>query len=121
VYRHFPQSRFPNLRVVIHGCDYSPPRSLSGPHTRRLRYARGWTGEPLRSKGFTSNAEGLKVIAALVDRLNAMTKGLCADYGPRAIHADLRGSVPPGEWADELHPSNVGYHAAAARLRSYFA
>jgi hypothetical protein len=116
---HF-HHRFPELKVVIQGYDYSPTRSVGGPDRNRPVWARDWTGEPLREKGFPNNAEATKVVAALIDRLNAMTKTVCQAYGARAVHADLRGSVGGNQWIDELHPSNEGFGAAAARLRQYF-
>ncbi len=118
VERHFPERHFPDLRVVIHGYDHAPTRSLPAGDPDRPIWARDWTGTPLGNLGFPDNAAASRVVAAVVDRVNALTARVCAAY-PRAVFADLRGSVPAGEWADELHPTSAGFAAAARRLRIY--
>lgn len=118
VERSFPERHFPELRIVIHGYDHAPTRSLPAGDPDRPLWARDWTGAPLRDLGFPDNAWASRVVAAVVDRVNALTARVCAAY-PRAVFADLRGAVPPSEWADELHPTTSGFAAAARRLRRY--
>lgn len=113
----FPARHFPDLRVVIHGYDRAPTRSLPAGDPDRPVWARDWTGAPLAALGFPDNAAGSRVVAAVVDRVNLLTARVCAAF-PRAVFADLRGSVPAGEWADELHPTTAGFKAAARRLRA---
>lgn len=115
----FPPSRFPHLKVVIHGYDYSPTRGVPTPDPHRPSYARDWTGEPLRRLDFPNNQEASKVVAALIDRLHATTARACAGR-PQAVHADLRGTVPASEWADELHPTGVGFAHATDKLRTRY-
>ncbi len=117
VERHFPEQHFPELRVVIHGYDHAPTRSLPDGDPDRPVWARDWTGTPLGRLGFPNNAAASRVVAAVVDHVNELTARRCAAC-PRAVFADLRGSVPTGEWADELHPTSVGFAAAAGRLRA---
>lgn len=114
----FPASAFPDLKVVLHGYDHSPVRSVPNGDPNRPIWARDWTGEPLRGLGFPDNAIASEVVAAIVDRTNEMTARVC-NANPRAVHADLRGSVPAHQWADELHPTDEGFAAATAKLRSF--
>lgn len=114
----FPRDTFADLRVVIHGYDYSPTRGVPAGDPRRPIWARDWTGEPLSQLGFPSNEVASRVVGALIDRLNGLTERVCASF-PRAVFADLRGSVGAGAWADELHPSNAGFAMAAEKLRSF--
>jgi hypothetical protein len=114
----FPASAFPDLKVVIHGYDHSPVRGVPNGDPRRPAYARDWTGEPLSRLGFPSNAIASEVVAALIDRTNEMTARVCG-ANPRAVHADLRGSVPADQWADELHPTDEGFAAATRKLRGF--
>jgi len=114
----FPAHVFPDLKLVIHGYDYSPVRGVPNGDPRRPAYARDWTGEPLRQLGFPDNAIAGRVVAALIDRTNEMTARVCG-ANPRAVHADLRGSVPAHQWADELHPTNEGFAAATRKLRRF--
>lgn len=114
----FPIQSFPDLKVVIHGYDYSPTRGVPAGDPNRPSYARDWTGEPLAALGFPDNAIASQVVVALIDRLNEMTRTVCRAY-PRAVHADLRNSVSQGQWADELHPNNTGFASATAKLRTF--
>ncbi len=114
----FPASAFPDLKLVIHGYDYSPVRGVPNGDPNRPAYARDWTGEPLSQLGFPDNAVASEVVAALIDRTNEMTARVCG-ANPRAVYADLRGSVPAHQWADELHPTDEGFAAATDKLRSF--
>ena len=114
----FPASAFPDLRVVIHGYDYSPVRGVPRGDPRRPSYARDWTSEPLSQLGFPDNKTASEVITALIDRLNDLTARVCGSFS-RAVFADLRGAVPANQWADELHPTNVGFAAATHKLRTF--
>jgi hypothetical protein len=112
----FPASRFPNLKVILHGYDRVPTRGVPDGDPKRPSYARDWTGEPLSKLGFPDNAIASKVVAALIDRLNEVTKRVC-DANLRARYADLRGTVPANQWNDELHPKSAGFAKAAAALK----
>ena len=114
----FPASKYPELRVVMHGYDYSPTRGVPKSDKKRPFWARDWTGEPLRNLGFPSNEKASEVIAELIDRLNSLTATTAAAYG-RAVYCNLRSSVRKDEWADELHPTDKGFKAAAKKLRSF--
>lgn len=114
--REFSVARFPNLKVVLHAYDYSPTRGVPNGDDDRPSYARDWTGEPLTNLGFPDNHTASKMVVALIDRLNTLTETVCKAY-PRARYADLRGSVPAGQWKDELHPTNAGFGKAAAALQ----
>jgi hypothetical protein len=114
----FPALAFPDLRVVIHGYDYSPVRGVPSGDPHRPSYARDWTGEPLSQLGFPDNNIASGVVAALIDRLNDLTARVCGAFS-RAVFADLRGAVPASHWADELHPTDAGFAAATQKLRTY--
>jgi hypothetical protein len=115
--REFPAPSFPDLKVILHGYDRVPTRGVPDGDDNRPFYARDWTSEPLSKLGFPDNATASKVVAALIDRLNALTARVCQAYA-RAFHADLRGTVPVGQWNDELHPTNAGFKMAAAKLKT---
>lgn len=110
---------YPNLKIYIHGYDYVRVRSLPIKDPHRKPWAANWTGDPLRAKGFIDNEIGSSVIKALINRLNTITKDVCAAYPDRAVYVDLRGSVPPNEWADELHATSGGFQKAAQAFSKY--
>jgi hypothetical protein len=114
----FPALAYPQLRIYIHGYDYPPVRSLPNGDPHRPFWARNWTGDPLKAKGFTDNAFASAVVRALLDRLNSLTERVCRDYS-RGVYVNLRHSIPPDQWADELHASSEGYGFAAARFLNF--
>lgn len=119
VEQRFPALAFPDLKVYLHGYDYVRVRSLPNGDPHRKPWAVNWTGDPLKARGFTDNAVGTEVIGALIDRLNDTTQAVCSEYPQRAVYVDLRGSVPPQEWADELHATSAGFREAAKRFRQF--
>jgi hypothetical protein len=119
VEERFEIAAYPELKIYIHGYDYVQVRSLPNKDPDRKPWAENWTGDPLRAKGFLDNETGSSVIRALINRLNITTKKVCSAYPDRAVYVDLRGSVPPNEWADELHATSVGFHKAAQAFISY--
>jgi hypothetical protein len=115
---HFEILAYPNLRVFFQNYDYVLVRSLPKKDPDRKPWAANWTGDPLRSKGFTDNETGSAVIRALIDRLNETTQKVCREYPDRAVFVDLRNSVPRNEWADELHATSNGFaHAAECFMK----
>jgi hypothetical protein len=117
VEERFAALAYPDLKIYLHGYDYVLVRSLPNGDPHRKPWAVNWTGDPLKARGFTDNAVGSAVMAALIDRLNETTKKVCDEYPDRAVYVDLRGSVAPHEWADELHATSDGFREAAKRFR----
>lgn len=119
VMRDYETLAFPDLKVFLHGYDYVQVRSLPDGDPRRPPWAANWTGDPLRSRNFVDNKTGSAVIRALIDRLNETTKAVCNEekYRDRAVHVDLRGTIPSDEWADELHAQSQGFRKAALKFK----
>jgi hypothetical protein len=111
----FPVLAYPRLKIYIHGYDYVQVRSLPDGDPHKPVWAQNWTGDPLKAKGFTDNAFGSAVLRELLDRLNSLSERVCGDYG-RGVYVNLRQSIRPDQWADELHATSEGYAAAASRF-----
>ncbi|MEB3322748.1 MAG: hypothetical protein VKI81_07975 [Synechococcaceae cyanobacterium] len=119
VEERFPRSTYPQLKIYLHGYDYVRVRSLPDGDPQPMPWAAEWTGGPLRAKGFTDNDRGSAVIRVLIDRLNAVTEAVCAEHPERGVYVDLRRSVPPDQWIDELHATSSGFRSAAERFRTF--
>jgi hypothetical protein len=117
--KHFEILAFPDLKVYIHGYDYVQVRSLPNGDPKRKFWAANWTGDPLKARGFIDNKTGSAVMQALMDRLNETTQKVCDAYPDRAVYVNLRGAVPPDQWADELHASSAGFSKAATVFRTH--
>jgi hypothetical protein len=110
----FPLKAFPQLKVYIHGYDYVQVKSLQERNSSRP-YPPNWTGDPLRVHKFPDNATGSALLRILIDKLNAITKKVC-DENPRGVYIDLRGTVLPTQWEDELHPTSQGFKSASKQF-----
>ena len=108
----FPFLAFPQLKVYIHGYDYVQVKSLPVKNPSKPFWAVNWTGDPLRAHFFPDNATGSALIRILIDKLNVITKKVC-DENPRGVYIDLRGTVLPTQWADELHANDQGFKSAS--------
>jgi lysophospholipase L1-like esterase len=81
-----------------------------------------WLRPALRQKGFEDLARGRALLGDLIDRFNAMLRGVAALPGFEHVrYLDLRPELSSGGrhedwWADELHPTKRGFRAIAARF-----
>jgi lysophospholipase L1-like esterase len=111
------------IPIVIHGYDRPVPDGrgvgagwpmpgLPGP----------WLRPAFHRKGYTDQKQNTATIGMLIDRFNEMVRGVASDTRFRHVRfVDLRGTLPNGVnykawWANELHPTEAGFKAVAARF-----
>jgi len=84
-----------------------------------------WLEPGFRSKGYDDLAECRDVMATLIDRFNGMLAGIAGGPGLEHVHYvdlrgllsnDLTGGAYKKAWGDELHPTEEGFQAVAARF-----
>ena len=100
--------RTPSVMMVGHGYDYVIPRD-DGP----------WLGGPLNFRGLNMIDHPKlcqAIVNILIDAFNNRLKGLQMRYPKNFRYVDLRGTVKPGEWWDELHPKDAGAKKTAAKF-----
>ncbi|WP_298986110.1 hypothetical protein [uncultured Roseibium sp.] len=115
---------FRNLPIVIHGYDYAfpyPHHTTGGKDRRNPKYAdkNQWLGDPLDRRGIASQSLRRNLIKYLVDELYGMLAGLSANPLNTGVWlVDCRGAMPEvSDWNDEIHGTDEGYTAVAARFR----
>jgi lysophospholipase L1-like esterase len=102
------ESRYPHVIMLGHGYDYVIPRP-DGP----------WLGGPMARQGLdpTWYAKLCQAIArVMVDAFNSRLHALARAHAKNFRYVDLRGSVRPGDWWDELHPKESGATKTAAKF-----
>jgi lysophospholipase L1-like esterase len=93
----------PNVTAICHGYDYAIP-------------AKGkWLGKPMAALGITDPKFQSDIIREMIDRFTLAMSRLAARY-PHVVFLDNRGTVAPGDWADELHPNPVGFKKIARKF-----
>lgn len=91
--------------VVCHCYDYAIPNSGK------------WLGRPLARLGIVDSALQQQILRILIDRFHDGLVAMAAPFGGRVHIADTRKTVNPGNWYDELHPTNQGYKGPAEKIR----
>jgi lysophospholipase L1-like esterase len=114
------------IPIVTHGYDYPVPDGrgfmggawlLPGP----------WLKPGFNKKGHEDISTNRALIAALIDRFNAMLTSVTAHPDFTHVHyVNLRGTLVNGDgykkdWANELHPSQSGFHLVTAALAEVIA
>jgi hypothetical protein len=112
------------LPILMHGYDYPVPDGrgylggfwvLPGP----------WLEPGFRRKGYDDLRERCQVMVTLIDRFNAVLAGVAGGPGLKHLrHVDLRRTLSnqlanaayKKSWGDELHPTERGFGAVAARF-----
>ena len=100
--------RTPHVIMLGHGYDYAIPRD-SGP----------WLGAPMIRQGLVpSDRPKLcqAIIRVMIDAFNNKLKILHANHAKHFKYIDLRNTIKPGEWWDELHPLDAGARKTAAKF-----
>jgi lysophospholipase L1-like esterase len=94
--------------VVGHGYDYVIPQA-NGP----------WLGGPLLRQGLDPVFRPKlcqAIVRILIDAFNSRLKILQNNYPKNFRYVNLRGTIKPTEWFDELHPREVGARKTAAKF-----
>jgi len=109
------------LKILVHGYDYPVPDGrgflggwwlLPGP----------WLEPGFREKGYESLDDRIEMTKELIDRFNAMLESLLTlPELANVTYVDLRGTLSTNAdyrtwWANELHPTPVGFQRIAQRF-----
>ena len=107
--------------ILLHGYDRPVPDGrgflggawvLPGP----------WLRPGFHQKGFPDQAQNQQIVAALIDRFNAMLAAVAALPGFGHVHfVDLRGLLPNQQtyrqwWENELHPTRRGFELVGQKF-----
>jgi hypothetical protein len=91
----------PGLRIVCHGYDHVLPAGGR------------WLGQPMARQRIPAGPLQAAIMRGVIDRVNLAVGDLARGY-PSVRFLDLRGTVRPYEWYDELHPNDAGFRKVAA-------
>ena len=102
----------PATKIFMHGYAHAIPNGRFinlivrriGPWMKPSFDMKRWPLEPARQG-----------VARLIDMYNELLARLENEL-PNFVYVDLRDSVGPGEWANELHPNDTGFRRCADRI-----
>jgi hypothetical protein len=96
--------RFPQVRVVCHGYDFAIPANGK------------WLGKPMAQNGIVDSELQAAIVREIMNRFSELMIRITRSR-PRVHFVDCRRAVPPEEWYDELHPTDLGFRRVAERFR----
>jgi hypothetical protein len=105
------KSRRPEALVFLHNYDYAMP-------TGEGIFGFGhWLKEPMDAVGVPAAVQPLAVDYLINVFSDALAK-VQADYPDHVLLVDSRGTLSPGDWANELHPTPAGFEKLVDRAWS---
>lgn len=93
---------FSKTRIFVHGYDYAVDKELA------------WVGQPMNFRNIPVHRRA-GIIALITDRFNTRLKSLAAGI-PAVTYIDLRNTVGPDRWHDEIHPRKAVFDELAAKV-----
>jgi len=106
------------IPVLVTGYDHPIPDGRPAPAIKEARLQ-----PPIGSRGY-SVAEGRHIMKTLITELNAQIATIVGEFSQANVHAvDLTGTLTSPDhtldWGDELHPTEAGFAALAAKLVTF--
>lgn len=105
-----PASATGPTRIIVHNYDYAPVtgQGVFGPGSSP------WLRPAFEAAKVAGNLRD-ECIHILIDRFTAMLEDVVARYAGRVVLVDSRGALQRTDWANELHPTPMGFRKIAAR------
>lgn len=100
-------NEFPQVKIITHGYDYPIPK---GPEEKGM----AWLGKSMTEQGILRPNDRQGIINYLIDYFNERLMALVQKH-PNVHHLDLRNTVHPYQWNDEIHPNGEGYQNIAMK------
>ncbi|RCR71546.1 caspase family protein [Larkinella punicea] len=96
----------PNLQILVHGYDYVIPLQVTN---------KGWLGRYMIEIGINRQEDRFATIQFILDEFNSRIKTV-AEAFENVSYLDLRKTVRPDQWYDEIHPNSDGYQQVAMKF-----
>jgi hypothetical protein len=111
---------FADLPILIHGYDYALPSGFPSDQRDPIYADRDqWLGAPLDAHGIEKPELREAIIRELIDELYGMLQRVAGDPDQTKVYlVDARGVIDRDQWNDEIHGTDDGFAAVAARFRN---
>ena len=101
--------------VVTHGYDYIVPNGVPARYDG-ITVGGPWIQPTMIAHGITSAALQVQMTVLMIDSVNDMMAGVQNAHPGRFVHVDLRGTLEPEQWANEIHPYEDGFRELGVRF-----
>jgi lysophospholipase L1-like esterase len=96
----------PKLQILVHGYDYVIPLSVTN---------KGWLGRYMIEKGINRHEDRFATIRFILDEFNSRIKTVAEEF-TNVSYINLRTTVRPDQWYDEIHPNDDGFQQVAMKF-----
>lgn len=101
----------PGTPIFVHAYDYAIPSGVGvccvGP----------WLKPSLEYCGWTDEAMGAGIVRDMLTRFGSMLEQFAAST-PNVVYVPTQGTLAADQWANELHPTPVGFRLIADKFRA---
>jgi hypothetical protein len=106
----------PHAPIFVHAYDFAIPTGIAACH-----FAGPWLRPSLVDRGWSGLAPGSLIVKTILVHFRAMLQRLASDPARNMVLVETQGTLAPGDWANELHPTAAGFAKIAARFRAALA
>jgi hypothetical protein len=106
----------PHAPIFVHAYDFAIPTGISACHL-----AGPWLQPSLIDRGWPGLAPGTLIVKTILVQFRAMLERLANDPAHNMVLVETQGTLAPGDWANELHPTGAGFGKIAGRFRDALA
>lgn len=106
----------PHAPIFVHAYDFAIPTGVSACHL-----AGPWLRPSLVDRGWSGLAPGTLIVKTILVQFRAMLQRLASDPARNMVLVQTQGTLAPGDWANELHPTGAGFAKIAAHFRAALA
>jgi len=108
--------RYPDIDMCLHGYDYIIPNNPNVPWKIYMSKDKSWLGKPMIDRGITEEKDKKGIIQYIINVFNEIIQNIEKDID-RVHYINLRDTVTPDKWNDEIHPSAEGYQDLAIKFK----
>ncbi|MBP0590155.1 SGNH/GDSL hydrolase family protein [Paraburkholderia sp. LEh10] len=106
----------PHAPIFVHAYDFAIPTGIAACHL-----AGPWLRPSLVDRGWSGLAPGALIVKTILAQFRAMLQRLASEPTHNMVLVETQGTLAPGDWANELHPTGAGFAKIAARFRAALA
>jgi hypothetical protein len=96
--------------LLFHAYDFAIPTGIGA-----CPFVGPWLLPSLKDRGWTDEGTGAAIVKDILSRFRARLEGICAAH-KNVFLVPTQGTLQPGQWANELHPTQDGFHAIAQKF-----
>ena len=113
---------FPEVRIILHGYDYAQPNIEPVRGVPRLfKRKADWISEPMEKKGINDPELQRDIVRVLIDAFNRRMAAMVQeerDKEAKVHFIDVRDTLLPDQWANEIHPDDKGFQQVALQFET---